>query len=159
MRPSGFEDRDDHRTACASAVGGGFLWPVTRTTSAAPPQADYRLKSSSRRNILSDLWSSKTGVGMITSHREAIAPWPVQCGPIKISLMSAAAQNLTTVRLSMVQVDVFTDRALTGNPLAVFPHGPGLTTDHIHSPAREPHLSATTFILPGEAAVDSPAGV
>lgn len=51
----------------------------------------------------------------------------------------------------MVQVDVFTDRALVGNSLAVFLDGRGLTTDHMQAIAREMNLSETTFILPGDA--------
>jgi trans-2,3-dihydro-3-hydroxyanthranilate isomerase len=73
--------------------------------------------------------------------------------------MSAAAQNLTTVRLSMVQVDVFTDRALTGNALAVFLDGRGLSTEQMQALARETNLSETTFILPGDAAVERTRGV
>jgi trans-2,3-dihydro-3-hydroxyanthranilate isomerase len=51
----------------------------------------------------------------------------------------------------MVQVDVFTDRALTGNALAVCLDGRGLTTDQMQAVARETNLSETTFILPGDA--------
>ena len=56
------------------------------------------------------------------------------------------------VQLSMVQVDVFTDRALTGNSLAVFLDGRGLSTEQMQALAREMNLSETTFILPGDAA-------
>jgi trans-2,3-dihydro-3-hydroxyanthranilate isomerase len=73
--------------------------------------------------------------------------------------MSAAAQNLTTVRLSMVQVDVFTDRALTGNALAVVLDGRGLSTEQMQALARENNLSETTFILPRDAAVERARGV
>ncbi|MBZ5655744.1 MAG: PhzF family phenazine biosynthesis protein [Acidobacteriia bacterium] len=55
-------------------------------------------------------------------------------------------------KLPMVQVDVFTDRALTGNALAVFLDGRGLSTDRMQAIAREMNLSETTFILPGDAA-------
>jgi len=61
--------------------------------------------------------------------------------------------------LSMVQVDVFTDRALTGNSLAVFLDGRGLATDHMQALAREMNLSETTFILPGDAAAEKDRGV
>jgi trans-2,3-dihydro-3-hydroxyanthranilate isomerase len=57
-------------------------------------------------------------------------------------------------KLTMVQVDVFTDRALTGNALAVFPDGRGLSTDQMQAIARETNLSETTFILPGDAAAE-----
>jgi len=57
----------------------------------------------------------------------------------------------TTRKLSLVQVDVFTDRALAGNALAVILDGRGLTTEQMQAVARETNLSETTFILPGEA--------
>jgi trans-2,3-dihydro-3-hydroxyanthranilate isomerase len=50
----------------------------------------------------------------------------------------------------MVQVDVFTDRALTGNALAVFLDGCGLSTEQMQAIAREMNLSETTFIFPGD---------
>ncbi len=59
----------------------------------------------------------------------------------------------------MVQVDVFTDRALTGNSLAVFLDGRGLSTEQMQALAREMNLSETTFILPGEAAAEKDRGV
>src|SRR6266481_8579132 len=62
-------------------------------------------------------------------------------------------------KLSMVQVDVFTDRALTGNALAVFLDGRGLSTEQMQALARETNLSETTFILPGDAAVEKTHGV
>jgi trans-2,3-dihydro-3-hydroxyanthranilate isomerase len=59
----------------------------------------------------------------------------------------------------MVQVDVFTDRALTGNSLAVFLDGRGLSTEHMQALAREMNLSETTFIVPGDAAAEKTRGV
>lgn len=47
-------------------------------------------------------------------------------------------------------VDVFTDRAFGGNPLAVFPDGSGLETATMQAIARELNLSETTFVLPAE---------
>src|ERR1700752_74303 len=46
-----------------------------------------------------------------------------------------------------VQVDVFTDRAFTGNPLAVFPEAEGLTDEQMMHIAREMNLSETVFVL------------
>ncbi len=46
------------------------------------------------------------------------------------------------------QVDVFTDRPLHGNPLAVFPGAVGLTVAEMQALAREMNLSETTFVLP-----------
>jgi len=59
----------------------------------------------------------------------------------------------------MVQVDVFTDRALTGNSLAVFLDGRGLSTEHMQALAREMNLSETTFICPGDTAAEKTRGV
>jgi trans-2,3-dihydro-3-hydroxyanthranilate isomerase len=59
----------------------------------------------------------------------------------------------------MVQVDVFTDRALTGNSLAVFLDGRGPSTEQMQALAREMNLSETTFILPGDAAAEKTRGV
>jgi trans-2,3-dihydro-3-hydroxyanthranilate isomerase len=62
-------------------------------------------------------------------------------------------------KLSMVQVDVFTDRALAGNSLAVFLDGRGLTTELMQDLAREMNLSETTFVLPGDAAAEKKRGI
>ncbi|MGO9403175.1 MAG: PhzF family phenazine biosynthesis protein [Terriglobales bacterium] len=62
-------------------------------------------------------------------------------------------------KLSMVQVDVFTDRVLTGNSLAVFLDGRSLSTEQMQALAREMNLSETTFILPGDAAAERTRGV
>lgn len=50
----------------------------------------------------------------------------------------------------MLQIDVFTDRPLEGNPLAVFPDARGLSTEQMQAIAREMNLSETTFVLPPE---------
>src|SRR5438309_8327239 len=47
-------------------------------------------------------------------------------------------------------VDVFTDRALAGNPLAVVLNAEGLSTAQMQAIARETNLSETTFVLPAE---------
>jgi trans-2,3-dihydro-3-hydroxyanthranilate isomerase len=47
-------------------------------------------------------------------------------------------------------VDVFTDRALAGNPLAVVLQADGLSTPEMQAIARETNLSETTFVLPPE---------
>src|SRR6266850_1898651 len=48
----------------------------------------------------------------------------------------------------VVQVDVFTERVLRGNPLAVFLDGRGLDDGEMQALAREMNLSETTFVLP-----------
>jgi trans-2,3-dihydro-3-hydroxyanthranilate isomerase len=45
-------------------------------------------------------------------------------------------------------VDVFTSKALEGNPLAVFPNAKNLSTDLMQKIARELNLSETVFLLP-----------
>jgi trans-2,3-dihydro-3-hydroxyanthranilate isomerase len=64
-----------------------------------------------------------------------------------------------TKKFSMVQVDVFTDRALTGNALAVFPDARGLSSEQMQAIARETNLSETTFVLPGTAEAERESGV
>jgi trans-2,3-dihydro-3-hydroxyanthranilate isomerase len=50
--------------------------------------------------------------------------------------------------LRVVQVDVFTDKPLCGNPLAVILDGQGLAVEQMQAIARETNLSETTFVLP-----------
>jgi len=50
------------------------------------------------------------------------------------------------------QTDVFTDRPLTGNALAVFPDAVGLEAREMQALAREMNLSETTFVFPSECA-------
>src|SRR5260370_22134768 len=47
-------------------------------------------------------------------------------------------------------VDVFTERPLVGNPLAVVLQADGLSTREMQAIARETNLSETTFVLPPE---------
>ncbi|HWJ54848.1 MAG TPA: PhzF family phenazine biosynthesis protein [Vicinamibacterales bacterium] len=49
-----------------------------------------------------------------------------------------------------LHLDVFTDRALEGNQLAVFPDPSGLTADLMQAITREMNFSECTFILPPE---------
>jgi trans-2,3-dihydro-3-hydroxyanthranilate isomerase len=46
-----------------------------------------------------------------------------------------------------IQLDVFTDNAFTGNPLAVFPEAEGITDERMQQIAREMNLSETVFVL------------
>ena len=47
-----------------------------------------------------------------------------------------------------IQLDVFTQEAFAGNPLAVFPEAEGLTDEQMMKIAREMNLSETVFVLP-----------
>jgi trans-2,3-dihydro-3-hydroxyanthranilate isomerase len=57
------------------------------------------------------------------------------------------------------QFDVFTSRALEGNPLAVFPDARGLNDEQMQAIAREMNLSETTFIFPRDASIEKEKGV
>jgi trans-2,3-dihydro-3-hydroxyanthranilate isomerase len=61
-------------------------------------------------------------------------------------------------RFPFTQLDVFTSRALEGNPLAVFPDGRSLNDDEMQAIAKEMNLSETTFILPRDAATEKERG-
>ncbi|HYC64611.1 MAG TPA: PhzF family phenazine biosynthesis protein [Reyranellaceae bacterium] len=52
------------------------------------------------------------------------------------------------MKLPFETVDVFTDRAFGGNPLAVIPDARGLSTAQMQSIAAEFNLAETTFVLP-----------
>lgn len=52
--------------------------------------------------------------------------------------------------LAYTVLDVFAERALEGNPLAVFHDGRGLTGEQMQALARETNLSETTFVIPSE---------
>jgi trans-2,3-dihydro-3-hydroxyanthranilate isomerase len=56
------------------------------------------------------------------------------------------------VPLSYLHYDVFTDRPFTGNQLAVFLDGRGLSTERMQALAREMNFAESTFIVPPEAA-------
>ncbi len=46
------------------------------------------------------------------------------------------------------QLDVFTEKAFAGNPLAVFPESEGITDEEMLKIAREMNLSETVFVFP-----------
>jgi trans-2,3-dihydro-3-hydroxyanthranilate isomerase len=57
------------------------------------------------------------------------------------------------------QVDVFAERPLEGNALAIFCDARGLTAEEMQALARETNLSETTFILPRDAEVERERGI
>src|SRR5271157_4426806 len=61
-------------------------------------------------------------------------------------------------KFRFVQLDVFTDRPLEGNQLAVFSDARGLSDEEMQKLARETNLSETTYILPREEAVERKEG-
>ena len=76
--------------------------------------------------------------------------------PSSLSPTSAAPALRT---YEYVQLDVFAERALQGNALAVFTDARGLTTEEMQSLARETNLSETTFIVPREPEMERVHGV
>jgi len=66
---------------------------------------------------------------------------------------------VTSKKLQIVQIDVFTERPLTGNALAVCLDGRGLTTERMQAIARETNLSETTFVLPENAENERDRGI
>jgi trans-2,3-dihydro-3-hydroxyanthranilate isomerase len=63
------------------------------------------------------------------------------------------------MELNYSVVDVFTDRALAGNPLAVVMNSCGLATEQMQAIAREFNLSETSFVERRAAAVEQTEGV
>src|SRR3954464_113352 len=61
--------------------------------------------------------------------------------------------------LSFIWLDVFTDRPLEGNQLAVFTDGRGLSKEQMQAIALETKLSETTFIIPRDPDVEREKGV
>lgn len=66
----------------------------------------------------------------------------------EINLRKDVEETLRQYRF--MQLDVFTERAFTGNPLAVFLDGEGLTDTEMQQIALEMNLSETVFVLPSE---------
>jgi len=77
-----------------------------------------------------------------------------------MSNITAAASSPTARQAyDYALVDVFAERPLEGNPLAIFADARGLSTEEMQSIARETNLSETTFIFPRETAVEQERGV
>ena len=70
-----------------------------------------------------------------------------------------AAQPTTPRIYDFVQMDVFAERALEGNALAIFPDARGLSSAEMQALARETNLSETTFILPGTPELELERGI
>jgi len=65
---------------------------------------------------------------------------------------------MPTRTYEFVQLDVFTQTPLAGNPLAVFSDARGLNDQEMQALAREMNLSETTFILPRDGATEAREG-
>jgi len=77
----------------------------------------------------------------------AVAPAPATFTPTPIRTYETA------------QVDVFAERALEGNALAIVTDARGLTTAEMQSIARETNLCETTFILPRDPEIEAARGI
>ncbi len=66
---------------------------------------------------------------------------------------------MSRTELEYVLVDVFAERALEGNMLAIFTDARGLTTEQMQALARETNLAETTFILPQDPVTEARDGV
>jgi trans-2,3-dihydro-3-hydroxyanthranilate isomerase len=80
---------------------------------------------------------------------------------VSMSNPSAATSCFAGSRRSFeyAVVDVFAERPLEGNALAIFTDARGLSTAEMQSLARETNLSETTFIVPRAAEVERERGV
>lgn len=65
--------------------------------------------------------------------------------------------NAMNRKLDYTILDVFAERPLEGNPLAVFHDGRGLSDSEMQAIARETNLSETTFVLPSGGVPGEPA--
>jgi trans-2,3-dihydro-3-hydroxyanthranilate isomerase len=74
--------------------------------------------------------------------------------PIHSPETSASGRTFDTA-----QVDVFAERALQGNALAIVTDARGLTAAEMQAIARETNLCETTFILPREKEIEAARGV
>jgi trans-2,3-dihydro-3-hydroxyanthranilate isomerase len=67
-------------------------------------------------------------------------------------------KNKMSGTYEFVQLDVFTQTPLTGNPLAIFTDARALDDNEMQALAREMNLSETTFILPRDPAIEAREG-
>jgi trans-2,3-dihydro-3-hydroxyanthranilate isomerase len=72
---------------------------------------------------------------------------------------SSATTPFAPRTFEFAQVDVFAERHLEGNALAIFPDARGLSTEEMQALARETNLSETTFILPRPSEVERERGI
>ncbi|MBB5342737.1 PhzF family phenazine biosynthesis protein [Tunturibacter empetritectus] len=75
------------------------------------------------------------------------------------AVASTTAHPSTSRIFDFAQVDVFAERPLEGNALAIFTDARGLTSDEMQALARETNLSETTFILSRAPEIERERGV
>jgi trans-2,3-dihydro-3-hydroxyanthranilate isomerase len=74
-------------------------------------------------------------------------------------MSTLAAPSTAHTAYDYALVDVFAERALEGNQLAIFPDARGLTDLEMQALARETNLSETTFLLPRSPQIERERGV
>jgi trans-2,3-dihydro-3-hydroxyanthranilate isomerase len=74
---------------------------------------------------------------------------------ILVEIMCLPNEDKPMPKYHFIQLDVFTDTAFAGNPLAVFPEAEGITDEQMMKIAREMNLSETVFVLPAKPKVNS----
>jgi trans-2,3-dihydro-3-hydroxyanthranilate isomerase len=75
------------------------------------------------------------------------------------TLKGKSAPSTAHVAFDYAQVDVFAERPLEGNPLAIFTDARGLSDAEMQAFARETNLSETTFIFPRDPQTEHERGV
>jgi trans-2,3-dihydro-3-hydroxyanthranilate isomerase len=84
---------------------------------------------------------------------QGVRCFPVNCEVSIVNYTSRSdVQEDRLPAYDFSQLDVFTDRAFAGNPLAVFSDAEGITSEQMQQIAREMNLSETVFVLPSEKA-------
>ena len=76
-----------------------------------------------------------------------------------VTATSAFAPSTAHQAYDYAVVDVFAERPLEGNPLAIFTDARGLSTEEMQAFARETNLSETTFIIPRDPETERDRGV
>ena len=71
----------------------------------------------------------------------------------------AVNQTSSPRTYDFAQIDVFAERALEGNALAVFTDARGLSSEEMQAIARETNLSETTFIIPRPPDIERERGI
>ncbi|WP_433966051.1 PhzF family phenazine biosynthesis protein [Tunturiibacter gelidiferens] len=79
--------------------------------------------------------------------------------PIAAPAAFAADQPASSRIYDFAQVDVFAERPLEGNALAIFTDARGLSTHEMQALARETNLSETTFIFPRDPQIERERGI
>ncbi|HMF64473.1 MAG TPA: PhzF family phenazine biosynthesis protein [Edaphobacter sp.] len=74
-------------------------------------------------------------------------------------LPAASAPETAHTAFDFAQVDVFAERPLQGNQLAIFTDARGLSTEEMQALARETNLSETSFIFPRDSDVERERGI